>query len=126
MLGFHPANLILRFFLEVAALAAMGVGAYKLTTGSLAWAAGIGVPVVAAAVWGVFNVPGDRSRSGKAPVVVPGAVRLLIELAFFALAVALLWQVHRSAAIGLGIATLIHYAVSIDRIRWLIGQPHGD
>ena len=50
------------------------------------------VPLVAAAAWGVLAVPGDRSRSGKAPVAVPGAVRLGVEAAFFAFAVLALYE----------------------------------
>lgn len=119
MFGFHPANLALRFILEISALVAIGVGAYNLASGFLGWAMAIGLPVTAAVVWGVFNVPGDESRSGEAPVAVSGAIRLALELVFFAAAVVLLWPVLPVSAAVLGIVVLAHYLLSVDRIRWL-------
>lgn len=118
-MGFHPANLALRFVLEIAALAAIGVGAYNLALGFLGWVLAIGLPVIAALVWGTFNVPGDESRSGEAPVVVSGVIRLVLELSVFASAVVLLWSVSPLPAAVLGLSVLIHYLLSIDRIRWL-------
>jgi hypothetical protein len=118
--GFHPANLAFRFVLEIAALIAIGVGGYNLARGFAAWILAIGLPLIAAVAWGTFNVPGDGSRSGEAPVEVPGAVRLLLELVFFSTAVVLLWFVSPVAATLLGLGVLVHYLLSIDRIRWLI------
>ena len=54
--GFHPANLAFRLVLEVIALIAIGVGAYSLATGLYAWILGTALPLVAAVVWGTFNV----------------------------------------------------------------------
>lgn len=122
MLGFHPANLAFRLVLELAALVAIGVGGFALTDGFLAWVAAIGLPLIAATAWGVFNVPGDQSRSGEAPVPVPGFVRLLVELAVFASGVVLLWRVSSTAAAILGVAVTIHYGLSVDRIRWLLAN----
>ena len=122
MFGFHPANLAFRFVLEIAALMAIGVGAYNLASGFFAWILGIGLPVVVAVGWGTFNVPGDESRSGKAPVVVRGIVRLVFELVVFTTAVVLLWFVSPIAAMVLGIGVAIHYLLSIDRIRWLLAN----
>ena len=100
----------------------MGVGGYNLSSGGTRWLLAIGIPTGGAVVWGVFNVPGDRSRSGQAPVVVPGALRIAIELAFFAVGVILLWRVAPVPAAFLGIGLLIHYLLSLDRIRWLVGN----
>ena len=85
------------------------------------WAAGL---VVAAAVtWGTFAVPGDPSRSGRAPVPVPGPLRLLLELAFFAAGAWAFYAAGQPAwGIILGAATLVHYGLSYDRIRWLLGR----
>ena len=63
---------------------AMGNWAFQTAPpGAAAWLAGLGLPAIAAAAWVTFAVPGDPSRSGRAPVPVPGWVRLLLELAVF-------------------------------------------
>ena len=85
----------------------------------LVWA----IPVLAAIIWGVFAVPGDPSRSGKAPVPVHGGVRLALELAFFAFATWLLYQMHFNYLSALmGFAVVLHYLVSYQRVLWLIRQ----
>lgn len=122
MYGFHPANLGFRFLLEIAALIAIGFGAHDLASGFVAWILAIGLPLIAAVGWGTFNVPGDGSRSGEAPVVVQGVVRLVLELLFFSTAVVLLWLVSPNAAVVLGVGVVIHYLLSIDRIRWLLAN----
>ena len=122
MFGFHPANLAFRFVLEIAALIAIGVGAYNLASGVVGWILGIGIPLIAAVGWGTFNVPGDESRSGEAPIVVRGVVRLVLELLVFTTAVVLLWFVSPIAATVLGVGVVIHYLSSIDRIRWLLAN----
>ena len=122
MFGFHPVNLAFRFILEIVALVSIGIGAFSLSDGLFAWVLGIGLPVVAATCWGVFNGPGDESRSGNAPVAVPGPVRLLIEVLVFAAAVALLSLVSTTAAMILAAASLVHYLMSLDRIRWLLAN----
>jgi hypothetical protein len=83
----------------------------------------VGIPVIAALLWGIFAVPHDPSRSGKAPIAVSGLIRLVLELAFFAFAT---WAIYAAGAVTLswilGIAVTIHYVISSDRIRWLIEQ----
>ena len=124
MFGFHPVNLAFRFLLEVAALLGMGFGTYAIVSDAvptgLAWVLALAVPLVAATAWVTFNVPGDRSRSGEAPVPVPGIVRLLVEFNVFLVAVVLLWFASPTAAIVLALGVIVHYALSVDRIRWLI------
>lgn len=120
MFGFHPVNLAFRFVLEIAALTAIAVGGYATSSGAWAWILAIALPLAAAVVWGTFNVPGDRSRSGEAPVSVSGGVRLIIELGVFALAVVLVSFISPFVALLLGIAVAIHYLLSLDRIRWLL------
>jgi len=122
MFGFHPANLAFRFVLEISALAALGVGAYAIASGPIAWVLAIASPLVAAVVWGRFNVPGDESRSGQAPVAVQGSIRLIIELGIFATAVVLMSFASPVAAGVLGTAVAIHYLLSLDRIRWLLAN----
>lgn len=122
MFGFHPANLAFRFLLEVAALVAIGMGGYALASGVWAWILGITLPLVAAGCWVTFNVPGDASRSGEAPVPVRGVARLIVEGGIFGSAVALLWPVSLVGAVVLLVAVVVHYALSIDRIRWLLAH----
>jgi hypothetical protein len=120
-MGFHPVNLAIRFLLELFALVAMGVWGAQQGDGAARYVLALLIPFVAATLWGVFAVPGDRSRSGKAPVAVAGAVRLGVEAAFFIFAVFALHQSgHAQLAAVLGAAIAIHYAVSYDRIAWLL------
>lgn len=126
MYGFHPANLAFRFLLEVAALLALGAGAYAAAPNGLSWPAAVLCPVVAAAMWGTFRVPDDGSSSGTAPVAVPGPVRLALELLVFGTAVGVCFAASASWAIALGSATVVHYALSIDRIRWLLTTGAGE
>ena len=83
-MGSHPANLAVRFVLEITGLVALGWWGWNHADGVLRFVLALGIPVLAAAAWGTFAVPGDPSRSGRAPVPVSGIVRVLLELAFFA------------------------------------------
>ena len=122
-MGSHPINLLARFLLELAALSAMGWWGWRQGGGWMGSVLAAGVSLVAASIWGVFAVPGDPSRSGTAPVPVPGFVRLAIELGIFSVACACLVDVgHSGLALALGIATMVHYAVSYDRILWLMSR----
>ncbi len=125
-MGSHPLNLALRFLLELAALAALGYWGWTQNSGAWRYLLMLGLPLLAAVVWGTFAVPGDPSRSGRAPVPVPGAVRLLLELAFFAAAVvALLASGQALAGLLLAAVTIIHYILAYDRIGWLLGRDEG-
>jgi hypothetical protein len=80
-MGSNPINLALRFILEIAALFALGYWGWTQHDGVWRFVWGIGLVILAAVIWGTFAVPDDPSRSGNAPVPVPGALRLVIELA---------------------------------------------
>lgn len=117
----NPLNLALRFVLEIAALVAMGLWGWSVGRGGLEYALVVAVPLAAIIAWGTFAVPGDPSRGKDGLVRVPGLVRLAIELAFFGFAVFALHDLgHEALAIGLGGATLAHYALSYRRIAWLV------
>lgn len=120
-MGSHPLNLALRFVLELCALGAMGRWGYLSAAGVWRYLFALGVPLLAATAWGAFAVPADPSRSGQAPVVVPGVVRLLLEFAFFGCAS---WALARTDGArlswGFGLIVLVHYALSYDRIAWLL------
>ncbi len=123
LMGSNPINLAVRFILEMAGLLALGWAGWNLNAGLLRFVFAIGFPILAAVLWGTFAVPDDPSRSGKAPIQVPGVVRLLLELAFFAAAT---WALFSTNLPGLawifGIVVVIHYAISYDRILWLLGR----
>ena len=120
-MAYHPLNLAFRLLLELAALGAVGFYGWKLTDGPLRIVAAIGLPLIVAVLWGTFAVPDDPSRSGNAPVPIPGALRLGLELAIFGFAT---WTLYSTRAVSwslvLGGLVLLHYALSYDRIAWLL------
>lgn len=116
-------NLGLRFALELAAVAAFAIAGWRLMSAPWNWVAAIALPSIAMALWVTFAVPGDPSRSGAAPVPVPGLVRLALELiVLFGAALALVLSGYSGAGIALAALTALHYAVSVERIVWLIGR----
>ena len=122
-MGSHPLNLAIRFLLEVCALFVLGWWGWRLRDDGWRIVTALAVPLVAAALWGTFAVPGDPSRSGSAPVVVPGAFRLMLEFGFFASATWTLFNLgFRRAAAFFAAAIVVHYLLSYDRIRWLISR----
>lgn len=122
-MGSHPINLLIRFLLEMGGLVALGRAGWVYGEGVYAYASAIAIPLVAAVLWGTFAVPDDPSRSGKAPVPVPGVIRLMLEAVFFLSAT---WSLVATGfgAYGwiYGLVVLIHYAASYDRLAWLIRQ----
>ena len=99
----------------------MGFWGWTQNEGVLRFFLAFGVPLIAAALWGTFAVPNDPSRSGKAPVPVPGIFRLILELAIFAFA---LWGLYDMGLVLLSVimalVVVAHYAFSYDRVWWLI------
>jgi hypothetical protein len=122
-MGSNPVNLVLRFLLEMAALIAMGFWGWKQGAGAIRYVLALGIPLIAAALWGIFGVPDDPSRSARAVVAVPGMVRLALELAYFGFAV---WALHSAgatrAASIFGLVVVVHYILSYDRVVWLVRQ----
>ena len=120
-MGSHPINLAIRFLLEITALVSIGIWGWKLSDGWIRFVLTFAIPIIVAAIWGTFTVPNDPSRSGNAPIAVPGVVRLAIELAIFALAT---WTLHDLGYTRLGwifgIIVAVHYIISYDRINWLL------
>lgn len=114
-------NLALRFGLELAAFTGLAMAAWRLSPGGLRWVAVWAVPLVAATIWGVFNVIDDPSRSGEAPVEVAGSTRLAIELAVLGGGAAA-FAVSQQPMLSLGIALLItvHYTMAWNRVEWLV------
>ena len=120
-MGAHPLNLALRFMLEIAALIIIGLWGWKQSDSWLKFLLAIGIPLILMTIWGIFNVPGDPSRSGQAPVIIPGFIRLLIELGIFSLASWCLYDMGpKNYGVAFAVVVLMHYAISYDRIIWLL------
>lgn len=116
----NPINLAFRFILEIAALLIMGIWGWGQADGALRVLPALGVPLIAAALWGIFRVPNDP---GPAPRPVPGLVRLGLEIAYFAFSVWVLYDLGRPLLAAIfGALVVVHYVISYDRIQWLVKQ----
>ena len=120
-MGSHPANLILRFLLEIIALISLGIWGWKQSESWFRLVLAIGIPIIAAIIWGIFAVPNDPSRSGAAPVVTAGFIRLIIEFGIFGFAI---WSMNdmewNKISLIFGFVVLVHYIISYDRVLWLL------
>jgi len=116
-------NDLLRFILEIWALVAFGYWGLKQSYGLFNYVLMIAVPVAAAVVWGTFAVPNDPSRSGGAPVPVPGIVRLLLEFLILGSA---FWAMYSEGLLYISILfiglVIIHYILARQRIGWLLSK----
>ncbi len=114
----HPINLALRFFLELAALAAYAVWGWHTGEGIFRYLLAIGLPVILAAIWGTFRVPDDP---GKAPVPVPGVIRLIYETLYFGWAAWCLFDLNFQPWAGIfTVLIILHYLTSLDRVNKLL------
>jgi hypothetical protein len=115
------ANDLLRFILELWALVAFGYWGLNQNFGLFNYALMILLPVLVAALWGTFAVPNDPSRSGGAPVPVPGAFRLLLEFLVFGAAFLALYigGLFYLSLVFISLV-IIHYILDRERIRWLL------
>ena len=122
-MGSHLINLAVRFLLELSALFAAGMWGWRQTDQWPRFLLAIGIPIILAVIWTTFAVPNDPSRSGNAPVVTPGIVRLVIELGFFSFATWTLYDMgFPKISLTYGFIVTVHYLVSYDRIKWLIAH----
>lgn len=118
----------LRFVLELAALVAWGLAGFELTGdalgGWLRWLVALVLVSAAAGAWGTFRVDGDSGGESKeAPVRVPGAVRLVLELVvLLGGAVAVTWAGLTGFGVVLGVLVVFHYATTMRRTTWLLAQ----
>jgi hypothetical protein len=107
----------------MSALVSVGIWGWKYSDGWLRYPLAIGIPIVFAVIWGTFAVPNDPSRSGEAPVITSGLIRLVIELVFFAIATWSLYDLGlNKESLAFGIIVVLHYIISYDRILWLMSQ----
>jgi hypothetical protein len=116
--------LAVRFGLEVFGLVGFGFLGWWLGNAGIAGGILAGACVVlAGAVWGIFRVLHDPPGKTEQPVIVPGKVRLTIELGFFAIAAVGLWiGASRAASETLMTAVVLLYGITWDRQRWLWRQ----
>lgn len=122
-MGSHPINLAVRFLLEMSALVSVGVWGWKYSDGWLQYILSIGMPIILAAIWGIFAVPGDPSRSGKTLIETPGILRIAIEIGIFSFATWSIYEIgSNKISIAFGTIVLIHYIISYDRIKWLMSH----
>lgn len=118
----NAVNLAVRFLLEIAGV----VGLFRLglwiADGPLALFLAIVLSMGAATAWGLFNVPGDRSRSGRAPVQVSGVLRLSMEVVILG-AGAVGWFLTGPGWFAWTYTTILvaHHLLSWDRVGWLVG-----
>lgn len=122
-MGNNSINLIIRFFLEIAALVAVGMWGWRQSDSWFKYLLASGLPVFMAVLWGVFAVPNDPSRSGNTVIDTPGIIRLVLELAFFTFAIWTFYNMdYKMTARIFGAIVFIHYLVSLDRIQWLLNH----
>jgi len=85
------ANLLARFLLELCVLASLGYWGVHTGAGPLAkFGLGIGAPLMAALIWGMFLSP-------RAAIPVHGIWHLLLEIAVFGAAAAALYAAGHPA-----------------------------
>jgi len=118
----NSINLVVRFILEMSGLITLGVWGWDKGDGIFKFILALGVPIIAATIWGVFAVLDDPGRSGNAPIIVPGVIRLILELTFFILVVWALFVMRHSMLGWLFGAIVVHYLVSYERVSWLLRQ----
>jgi hypothetical protein len=101
----HP-NDVLRFFLELAALASLAYWGFSEFDGVGQWLIGLGAPLLAAVVWGRFMSP-----KASHPTVDP--VRFLIEFAVFGSGVAALFAADAPVlAVILAVLAALHLVLT--------------
>ena len=118
----NPINLALRFILEIVAL--VGLGLLGWTLGGDGWrlVPALALPAIAGAAWGTFRIPNDP---GRAPVAVPGPIRLALEVAVFSGGVAGFAAAgNATVALIVGAVMVGHHLASYDRVlRLLRNEP---
>lgn len=108
----YAINMGLRFVLELCMLAALGYWGFQLEQSWLIRiAAGIGLPLLAATVWGFFIAPKAVSRLAE-------PWRFGLEIVLFGLSATALWLAERPS-----LAILLIVLFLITRILMMAWQP---
>jgi hypothetical protein len=105
-------NLALAFLLELCMLAALGYWGFTVNQSmAIRVGAGLGVPVLAAVVWGVWMAP-------RAAYPLPQPWHLIVELIIFGLAIAALYAAGRPRlALAFGVVYVLNVV-----LRYIWGQ----
>ncbi|MEV5836796.1 YrdB family protein [Nocardia sp. NPDC052112] len=119
-MSLHPVMLVVRLFLELTAISSFAVCGWRAFDSPWRAVLVVVLPLAAATIWGTFAVPGDPSRSGKAPVAVDGWVRLLVEIVVLFGGAAAFWLAGLPRwALAFTAVLVVYHAVGYDRITWL-------
>ncbi len=103
----RPANDVLRFLLELSALAAVAYWGWSEHGGVWRWVLVVAAPLAIAVVWGQWVAPKARVRVGD-------PWKLLLEVLVFGSAVAALAAAEQAVlAVVLAAATLLHLAFTV-------------
>ena len=114
----HPLNLGVRFLLELAMIAIFAYWAWNTFDGISKYVLSIVVPLLGSLLWAIFKVEGDGA---KPLVAVNGVIRLSIECLLFSAAFLMLRSLQlQQLSMLFATVTVVHYAVSYDRIKWLL------
>ncbi|MFW9845221.1 MAG: YrdB family protein [Candidatus Thorarchaeota archaeon] len=120
------ANDVLRFVLELWVLVAFGYWGLNQDYGLFNYVLMLILPIAVAALWGIFAVPNDPSRSGGAPVPVSGGVRLVLEFLILGSAcLAMYVGGLLYPSLVFGFLVIVHYVLAHERVRWLLGPKEG-
>ncbi len=100
------ANLALAFFLELGVLVALGYWGFQVGQGTIAKIGlGIGAPLMAVVVWGLFGAP-------NAAWHLNGPWRLILEVVFFgSAAVALFVSGQRVLGVAFALVFVLNHAL---------------
>ncbi len=112
------------FLLEVAGLIGVARLGWHLGT-SFAWRLSLSALFVAlaGALWTIFRTRGFVPSGGEPVVAVPGPIRVLIEMGFYALATWGLWASGWEIAAIVYVAGVIIVAIAMrDRLAGLLGS----
>lgn len=118
-------HLAIRFLLELVMWGAIGYWGWQLGDGGWSsWLLAIGFTLFSMVLWGVFRTRGEPAGRADPPIAIPGLARLMLELALVGIAAYGVWtEGSRAAAETLLTVFALHYAVTWNRVAWLIRQP---
>ncbi len=119
----HPLNLTVRFLLELVAIFITGLWGYHVSENATGILYAILCPLDSHYSGVFLQFPNDPSRSGKTVITTPGILRLILELSLFAAATWMMYDLGYSAAWWVYASiVLVHYAISHERVSWLLKQ----